>query len=128
MNQLEGERQANQFARDVYDLVAQIPKGRVMTYGQIAALCGAPRAARIVGQVAHWGPPDLPWQRVVNRNGGLAAGYTAGGREAHRRDLEADGVAVRQDYTVEVERLLWWPPGSEPAQQQLFGLEPDEHE
>jgi methylated-DNA-protein-cysteine methyltransferase-like protein len=104
------ERQVSQFAQDVYELVAQIPKGRVMTYGQIAALCGHPRAARMVGQIAHWGPLELPWQRVVNRHGGLAGGYATGGREAHKRDLEADGVAVRNDYTVDVEQLIWWPP------------------
>ncbi|HSX41377.1 MAG TPA: MGMT family protein [Candidatus Saccharimonadales bacterium] len=102
------QRQVNQFSQDVYDIVAQIPKGRVMTYGQIAALCGSPRSARIVGQVAHWGPLELPWQRVVNKSGGLAGGYTTGGREAHKRDLEADGVVVN-DYRVDVDRLIWWP-------------------
>ncbi|HUC87214.1 MAG TPA: MGMT family protein, partial [Candidatus Saccharimonadales bacterium] len=93
-------------------------------YGQIAALCGSPRSARTVGQVAHWGPLDLPWQRVVNRVGGLAAGYTTGGREAQRRDLEAEGVLVRPDYTVDIASLLWWPPGTEPAQRSLFDQEP----
>lgn len=102
---------ASPFARGVYDIVARIPRGRVMTYGQIAALIGHPRAARQVGQTAHWGPLDLPWQRVVNKSGGLAGGYTTGGREAHRRALEADGVKVADDYTVDVEGLLWWPNG-----------------
>jgi methylated-DNA-protein-cysteine methyltransferase-like protein len=110
----------NSFREQVYTLVAQIPRGHVMTYGQIAALCGSPRSARIVGQVAHWGPPDLPWQRVVNQKGGLAGGYTTGGQEAHRRDLEADGVEVSDEYQVDVVRLLWWPEGSEPAQKGLF--------
>ena len=113
-------RPERQFAQAVYEIVAQIPKGRVMTYGQIAALCGSPRSARIVGQVAHWGPMDLPWQRVVNKDGGLAAGYTTGGREAHRRDLEADGVKVSDDYRVDIDKLIWWPPGSEPEQGSLF--------
>ena len=102
---------SSSFKESVYQLVAQIPKGRVMTYGQIAALCGQPRAARIVGQVAHWGPTDLPWQRVVNKSGGLARGYTMGGREAHKRHLEADGVEVGADYRVNVEQLIWWPDG-----------------
>lgn len=110
-----------QFAAAVYELVAQIPRGRVMTYGQIAALCGSPRAARMVGSVAHWGPPDLPWQRVVNKQGGLAGGYTTGGRSAHGRDLEADGVEVSDDYTVDIDALIWWPEGTEPPQQTLFG-------
>lgn len=114
------QRKISQFSQDVYDIVAQIPKGRVMTYGQIAGLCGSPRSAIIVGQVAHWGPLDLPWQRVVNKNGGLAAGYTTGGREAHRRDLEAEGVTVDDQYRVDVGALIWWPPGTEPAQSSLF--------
>jgi methylated-DNA-protein-cysteine methyltransferase-like protein len=63
------------FKNKVYELVAQIPKGRVMTYGQLAALAGHPYAARIVGGVAHFGDPDLPWQRVVNKQGGLDSGY-----------------------------------------------------
>src|ERR1043165_8363082 len=82
-----------EFAQRVYAVVAQIPKGKVMTYGQIAALCGNARAARIVGGIAHFGPPDLPWQRVVNKKGGLAAGYY-GGREGQKKDLEAEGVTV----------------------------------
>jgi methylated-DNA-protein-cysteine methyltransferase-like protein len=81
-----------------------------MTYGQLAALAGAPWAAWEVGQIAHYGPSDLPWQRVVNKKGGLAGGYTAGGRDAHKLDLQKDGVAVSDDYTVDVENLLWWPP------------------
>jgi len=108
------------FAQEVCALVAQIPRGRVMAYGQIAALCGSPRAARVVGGIAHWGPPELPWQRVVNKQGGLAGGYTSGGRNAHRRDLEADGVEVSDDCTVDIDALIWWPPGCEPSQRSLF--------
>lgn len=106
---MSSERPGREFSQAVYELVAQIPQGRVMTYGQIAALCGSPRSARIVGQVAHWGPVELPWQRVVNKQGGLAGGYTTGGREAHRRDLEADGVKVSDEYIVDVQALLWRP-------------------
>ncbi|HEX7260027.1 MAG TPA: MGMT family protein [Candidatus Saccharimonadia bacterium] len=109
-NQPLPDRLPSEFAKAVYDLVAQIPQGRVMTYGQVAALCGSPRSARIVGQVAHWGPLDLPWQRVVNKQGGLAGGYTSGGREAHKRDLEADGVTVNEKYQVDIKALIWWPP------------------
>lgn len=106
---MSSERPGREFSQAVYELVAQIPQGRVMTYGQIAALCGSPGSARIVGQVAHWGPAELPWQRVVNKQGGLAGGYTTGGREAHKRDLEADGVKVSDEYTVDVRALLWRP-------------------
>jgi methylated-DNA-protein-cysteine methyltransferase-like protein len=99
------------FKTRVYELVSQIPKGRVMTYGQLAALAGNARAARIVGGVAHFGDPDLPWQRVVNKKGGLAAGYP-GGRSAHKQHLESEGVEVFgefDEYYVRVGELLWDP-------------------
>lgn len=97
------------FKQQVYDLVAQIPQGRVMTYGQIAALCGAAWAAWEVGQIAHTGPSNLPWQRVVNKQGGLAAGWPNGGRAAHAAMLIADGIDVSDDYKVDVAKLLWKP-------------------
>jgi methylated-DNA-protein-cysteine methyltransferase-like protein len=106
MSETEGE-----FRKRVEALVAQIPRGSVMTYGQIAALCGNARAARIVGGIAHFGNPDLPWQRVVNRHGGLAAGYP-GGRAGHKQVLEAEGVQVTgeaDNYYVNVGELLWFP-------------------
>ncbi len=105
------EKSTSQFAERVFALVADIPYGRVMTYGEIAALCGSAYASRIVGGLAHFGPPDLPWQRVVNKKGGLAAGYP-GGREGHKKDLEAEGVEVfgsDGDYWVDVEKLIWHP-------------------
>jgi methylated-DNA-protein-cysteine methyltransferase-like protein len=96
------------FRQRVEALVAQIPKGRVMTYGQIAALTGNARAARIVGGIAHFGDPDLPWQRVVNKSGGLAAGYP-GGKQGHRQVLEAEGIKVNENYQVSITELLWTP-------------------
>lgn len=102
------------FRNKVFYLVSQIPMGRVMTYGQIAALCGSPGASRVVGGIAHFGSPDLPWQRVVNKRGGLAAGYY-GGREGHKKDLQAEGVEVFGEigaYYINVNDLIWWPSKS----------------
>src|SRR4249919_3085561 len=96
------------FRERVEAIVRQIPRGRVMTYGQLAALCGNARAARVVGGIAHFGDPDLPWQRVVNKQGGLARGYP-GGRGGHKQVLEAEGFAVSDDYRVDVQSLLWCP-------------------
>jgi methylated-DNA-protein-cysteine methyltransferase-like protein len=96
------------FAERVYEYVARIPPGRVMTYGQLAALCGSARAARIVGGVAHFGSEGLPWHRVVNKRGGLASGYY-GGRSEQARLLRAEGVVVDDDYRVDIDVLLWWP-------------------
>jgi methylated-DNA-protein-cysteine methyltransferase related protein len=97
-----------EFKARVYAVVAQIPSGRVMTYGQIAALCGSPRAARIVGGIAHFGSPDLPWQRVVKKDGSLAEGYP-GGIEGHRQALAAEGAEVNVSLRVDIHRLRWTP-------------------
>ena len=98
------------FQKAVFDVVRSIPSGRVMTYGQVAALVGFPRAAQMVGWVLHWSDQnEIPYQRVLNRFGGLAIGYTKGGREAHRQDLLDEGIEVREDGTVDLEKYLWWP-------------------
>ncbi len=109
------------FRRRVETVVAQIPRGRVMTYGQIAAVCGQARAARIVGGIAHFGDPALPWQRVVNKQGGLASGYP-GGRAGHKQVLEAEDVTVSDDYRINVDKLLWWPPDFELQNQQAAAV------
>ncbi len=79
-----------------------------MTYGQIAALCGSPLAARIVGGIAHFGNPALPWQRVVNKKGGLAAGYP-GGRLAHAEHLATEGVELDENGVKNMAICIWWP-------------------
>jgi len=100
---MEGE-----FRDRVYDLVARIPQGRLMTYGDIAGLCGEAHASRIVGGLAHFGPTELPWHRVVNRFGGLASGYY-GGKQGHQLALEAEGFTVRDYIVVGFEDLRWRP-------------------
>jgi alkylated DNA nucleotide flippase Atl1 len=75
----------------VYELVAAIPPGEVMTYGEVAAECGFPGAARAVGTVMARSDGELPWWRVVAANGRLVPGHEA----EHTRRLRAEGVAVR---------------------------------
>jgi methylated-DNA-protein-cysteine methyltransferase-like protein len=102
------------FRESVYAIVRQIPKGKLMTYGDIAAICGHPYAARVVGQIAHFGPEELPWQRVVNRIGNMASGYY-GGKEIHKQMLEGEGIVVGDDYrVVKFEEYRWHPPLSRP--------------
>jgi methylated-DNA-protein-cysteine methyltransferase-like protein len=96
------------FKQRVNETVRNIPKGRVMTYGQIASSCGAAWAAWEVGQIAHRGPDDLPWQRVVNKRGGLAKGWPTG-IQGHKLALENDGIDVREDITADVEKFIWRP-------------------
>lgn len=92
----------------MYALVAQIPTGRVMTYGDIATLCGHPNAARQVGGIAHYGPTELPWHRVVNRLGDCASGYY-GGKEGHRQMLEGEGVTVKNYRIDNFDQVRWLP-------------------
>lgn len=83
--------QGSEFREAVYTLMAQVPEGQVTTYGDLAGLAGHAHAARIVGGMAHYGPADLPWHRLVNRFGGLASGFH-GGREAQEQLLLQEGV------------------------------------
>lgn len=98
----------SEFRENVYALVSQIPEGRVMTYGDIAAACGHAYAARIVGGMAHSGPTDLPWHRVVNRFGDCASGYY-GGKEGHKQVLEAEGFRVVEYRITDFAERRWQP-------------------
>lgn len=96
------------FKRKVEELMAQVPAGKVTTYGDLAALAGHPYAARIVGGMAHYGDQQLPWHRLVNRFGGLASGYP-GGREAQQVHLEADGHTCTNFVLNEFKECRWRP-------------------
>ena len=76
------------FFETAYAVTRTIPPGRVMSYGQIAALAGNPRMARQVGWAMHDCPPDVPWHRVVRRDGSIATGDG----DVQRALLEAEGV------------------------------------
>lgn len=92
----------------VYALMACLPADKVTTYGDLAALAGSPRAARIVGGIAHTGPLELPWHRLVNAKGGLAAGFP-GGREVQRQLLAQDGILCEEWRVVDFTHLRWRP-------------------
>ncbi len=97
------------FKQKIYELVGVIPHGRVMTYGQIAALCGHPGAARVVGQIAHFGHENLPWHRVVNAKGGMASGFWPGGRDYQAKLLQEEGIRMVDLHIRKLENYLWWP-------------------
>ncbi len=104
------KRIPSEFFARVYDIVAQIPPGRVMTYGQIAMLVGNPRTARIVGYAMNGAPPerDLPCHRVVSKSGALAPGSIFGGQENQRRLLEQEGVTFTESGLIEMKNHIWW--------------------
>lgn len=97
-----------EFRSAIETLMAQVPVGSVTTYGDLAALAGHPYAARVVGGMAHYGNPELPWHRLVNRFGGLAAGYH-GGRRAQKEHLEAEGIVCENDIVQDFELRRWRP-------------------
>lgn len=99
---------ASEFRRTVEHLMAQVPVGKVTTYGDLAALAGHPYAARVVGGVAHHGDINLPWHRLVNRFGGLAAGYH-GGRRTQAEHLAAEGITCTDDIVDNFKELRWRP-------------------
>lgn len=72
-------------------LMGDLPADKVTTYGDLAAFCGYPSAARIVGGIAHGGPDNLPWHRLVNSQGGLAVGFP-GGQIIQKQLLAQDGI------------------------------------
>jgi methylated-DNA-protein-cysteine methyltransferase-like protein len=84
------------FHAAVYRLVERIPRGQVVTYGQIAALLGYPRAARAVGQAMKRVPAHLPWHRVVNAHGGISLRSNVGSMLTQRLLLAQEGVTVRR--------------------------------
>jgi len=98
----------SEFRQKVEELMAQVPAGKVTTYGDLAALAGHPYAARIVGGMAHYGNDELPWHRLVNRFGGLAAGYP-GGREVQQIHLEAEGHTCTNFVLNNFKEIRWRP-------------------
>ena len=78
----------------IYSIVSSIPRGRVASYGQIAAMAGLPRHARLVGRAMRDLPDDvdIPWHRVVNASGGISSRRSPSSERDQRRLLEAEGV------------------------------------
>ena len=97
------------FYDKVYEQVMRVPKGKVATYGQIAAMCGSPHASRAVGYALHCNlrPGVIPCHRIVNRFGALAPSFAFGGREVQAKLLEDEGVKVRKDFTVDLAEYLF---------------------
>lgn len=97
------------FNESVYDVVRQIPCGRVTTYGRIARMIGRPRNARFVGFALHINPEPgiIPCHRVVFKDGSLAPGFAFGGEDEQRRLLEAEGILFLPDGRVDMNRCAW---------------------
>ncbi len=97
------------FYDEVYEVVREIPEGKVATYGQIAYMLGHPRAARAVGYALHANPLTgvIPCHRVLNREGRLAPAFAFGGEMRQRELLEQENVFVNEENRVPLEKYLW---------------------
>ncbi|MBR1676500.1 MAG: MGMT family protein [Clostridia bacterium] len=93
----------------VYDYLKTVPKGKVVTYGQIARAIGSPRSSRAVGYALHANPDpeNIPCYKVVNRDGKLSSAFVFGGINIQKFLLNRDGIEVSDDYTVDLEKYLF---------------------
>jgi methylated-DNA-protein-cysteine methyltransferase related protein len=97
------------FTSRVYDMVRRVPHGQVVSYGGVAALLGQPRAARGVGQALRALPDgsDVPWWRVINRNGEISIRDPGHAPRLQRVLLEDEGVEFDAAGRVDWERFGW---------------------
>lgn len=100
-------RIVSSFRDNVIAVVQAIPEGRVATYGQVAALAGSPRAARIVGGILRHAADEVPWHRVVNAQGGIST-YRIGAGDLQVALLASEGVAV-EARVVDLAAHRWRP-------------------
>ena len=93
----------------IYEVVKRIPKGRVATYGQVAALAGNRRLSQVVGYALHVNPDpeNIPCYRVVNRFGEVSKAFAFGGENMQIILLRADGIKVTDEGRVDLDTYLW---------------------
>ena len=101
----------------VYELVKQIPRGRVMTYGQIAGVLGEGYTPRTVGYVMHAADSEgVPWQRVINSQGKCSTGRMTIPVNLQQTMLEQEGVTFDAKGKCDLSQYGWWPEGTEPEE------------
>jgi len=111
------------YREKVYEIVRQIPIGKIMTYGQIADILGEGYTARTVGYVMHAASTqNVPWQRVINSQGGCSTAKMTTPHDLQQRLLEQEGVIFKGE-KCDLKVYRWMPEGSEEDDDQpsLFG-------
>jgi methylated-DNA-protein-cysteine methyltransferase-like protein len=113
------------YRQRVYEIVNQIPSGKVMTYGQIADLLGEGYTARTVGYVMHAADTEtVPWQRVINSQGACSTGKLLLPHNIQQQILEDEGVVFSEKGKCDLNVYRWSPEGYEPREDEqpsLFG-------
>jgi methylated-DNA-protein-cysteine methyltransferase related protein len=95
----------------IYDVIRQIPRGRVATYGQIAELAGIPRQPRRVGYALSALPKNggVPWHRVINSKGEISLRSNGAPDPTQRRLLKQEGVVFDRAGRISLDRFRWQP-------------------
>ncbi len=95
----------------IYEVVKQIPKGKVATYGLVALLAGNPRLARVVGYALHVNPEPgkIPCHRVVNRLGEVSKAFAFGGENMQKTLLSEEGIEFTPEGKIDLNVYLWKP-------------------
>jgi len=109
------EMASDGFFERVYELVRQVPEGRVVSYGQIATMLGDPRQARVVGWAMRDSPADVPWHRVVNSKGQVSTRNLSGGFNTQRALLEDEGVEFSPSGRIDLDMYGWRARPSGPS-------------
>lgn len=99
----------NDYRERVFRVVRSIPRGRVMTYGQIAEILGEGYTPRTVGFVMHSSNDKTPWHRVINAQGGCSTRELVLPHDKQQRMLEAEGVSFTERGRCELQKYLWIP-------------------
>src|SRR3990172_9361197 len=101
------------FKDKVIQVTKMIPKGKVVSYGQVALMAGVPRGARQVGWILFSEGPDqkddLPWWRVINNAGRISIKNPRLAPEEQKQKLEAEGIPVTKNFDVDIEKYRWRP-------------------
>ena len=98
------------FAQKAVHIIKNIPEGKVMTYGWVAALAGNPNGARQISRFLHSMSKkyDLPWHRVVNSKGKISLGPNQG-YELQKALLQSEGIVFSKHHTIDLDAYLWSP-------------------
>lgn len=105
---IKNEKGPSTFHRRVIAIIKRVPKGKVVTYGQVAAMAGSPRGARQVSWTLHTAgaKENLPWQRVINREGKISIAK-GDGYELQKAMLIDEGVKFDRKDVVDLEKYGW---------------------
>jgi methylated-DNA-protein-cysteine methyltransferase-like protein len=102
-------KEDHKYRARVYEIVRSIPRGRVMTYGQIAEILGEGYTPRTVGFVMHASNDVTPWHRVINAQGACSTGRVVIPHDKQQRMLEAEGVKFNERGRCDLQAYLWIP-------------------